>query len=117
MEPGIGPQNEQDHFDRLAAMSQDNGVKWDLSDDDKAAIAWAVKTMQAFMYPAPFPRPSDCKHQGKTRESQCWRVKVCSECGAVIGDLENFARFISEGIEKGYPLRFLAEKFHHELSE
>lgn len=31
-----------EHYDRLEAMVEDNGYKWDFSDNDRAALRWAL---------------------------------------------------------------------------
>lgn len=60
--------------------------------------------------------PSACSHSETIRHPE-WSIVICSRCGAVIGDLEEFGEFIKVGIGKHYSLRLLAEKFHHELPE
>ena len=37
---------DDDHLSRLQAMTDDKGETWDLSDNDRAALAWAVELLQ-----------------------------------------------------------------------
>ena len=37
-----------DHYSRLKAMLDDNGQTWDLSPNDKKAVAWAIKEIDKY---------------------------------------------------------------------
>lgn len=43
----IRQQAEREHIERLQAMAEDDGDTWDLSDNDKAAIRFALKELAA----------------------------------------------------------------------
>lgn len=59
----------QEHRERLEAMVEDNGQTWDLSDNDKAAIRWAIETLDRPPLPMVMPEREAAI---RTDEREAW---------------------------------------------
>jgi hypothetical protein len=55
----VAPEPEDERLSRLEAMAEDDGETWDLSTNDRAALAWAVETIKRA---SPISLPVEVRH-------------------------------------------------------